>query len=179
MQHWNISTRSKKSLGIDPSIGSSKLCIVVTDWLSLPWGNAYARHNHGTMLSTRASLLKYLVNVLHEAARQLEFGNIDKKSMILIVDDYYGVLPTFREAFEDFPSLNWIHLLIRSKFRPNTYDLLIIDIRLPQLDTADWNRNLVHYDESHSINFSNCFVKGWSGYFNTVRNSFFRNWISQ
>ncbi|MGA9166424.1 MAG: hypothetical protein WB053_03500 [Nitrososphaeraceae archaeon] len=88
------------------------------------------------MLSTRASLLKYLVNVLHEAARQLEYGNIDKKSMILIVGDYYGVLPTFREAFEDFPSLNWIHLLIRSKFRPNTYDLLIIDIRLPQLDTA-------------------------------------------
>ena len=50
-------------------------------------------------------MLKYLVNVLHEAARQLEYGNIDKKSMILIVDDYYGVLPMFREAFEDFPQL--------------------------------------------------------------------------
>jgi hypothetical protein len=48
---------------------------------------------------------KFLVNVLHEAARQLEFGNIDKKSMILIVDDNYGVLPTIREAFEDFPQL--------------------------------------------------------------------------
>jgi hypothetical protein len=35
----------------------------------------------------------------------LEVGNNDKKSMILIVDDYYGVLPTFREAFEDFPQL--------------------------------------------------------------------------
>lgn len=57
------------------------------------------------MLSTRASLLKYLVNVLHEADRQLERGNFDKKSMILIIDDYYGVLPTFREAFEDFPQL--------------------------------------------------------------------------
>jgi hypothetical protein len=45
------------------------------------------------------------VNVIHEAAGQLEVGNIDKKSMILIVDDYYGVLPTFREAFEDFPQL--------------------------------------------------------------------------
>jgi hypothetical protein len=50
-------------------------------------------------------VVKFLVNVLHEAARQLEFGNIDKKSMILIVDDYYGVLPTIREAFEDFPQL--------------------------------------------------------------------------
>jgi hypothetical protein len=50
-------------------------------------------------------VVKYLVNVLHEAARQLEFGKIEKKSMILIVDDYYGVLPTFREAFEDFPQL--------------------------------------------------------------------------
>jgi len=57
------------------------------------------------MLSTRASLLKYLENVLHEAARQLECGNIDKKSMNLIVDDYYGVLPTNREAFEDFTQL--------------------------------------------------------------------------
>jgi hypothetical protein len=50
-------------------------------------------------------VVKYLVNVIHEAAGQLEVGNIDKKSMILIVDDYYGVLPTFREAFEDFPQL--------------------------------------------------------------------------
>jgi hypothetical protein len=50
-------------------------------------------------------VVKFLVNVLHEAARQLEFGNIDKKSMILIVDDYYGVLPTIREAFEDFPKV--------------------------------------------------------------------------
>jgi hypothetical protein len=50
-------------------------------------------------------VVKFLVNVLHEAARQLEFGNIDKKSMILIVDDNYGVLPTIREAFEDFPQL--------------------------------------------------------------------------
>lgn len=50
-------------------------------------------------------MVKYLVNVLHEAARQLEFGNFDKKSMILIVDDYYGVLPTIRDAFEDFPQL--------------------------------------------------------------------------
>jgi hypothetical protein len=50
-------------------------------------------------------VVKYLVNVIHEAARQLEFRNIDKKSMILIVDDYYGVLPTIREAFEDFLQL--------------------------------------------------------------------------
>lgn len=50
-------------------------------------------------------MLKYLENVLHEAARKLGCGNIDKKSMILIVDDYYGVLPTFREAFEDFSQL--------------------------------------------------------------------------
>ena len=81
-------------------------------------------------------MVKYLVNVLHEAARQLEFGKIDKKSMILIVDDYYGVLPTLERPSKIFPSLNWIHLPIRSKFRPNTYDLLIIDIRLPQLDAA-------------------------------------------
>ena len=50
-------------------------------------------------------MLKYLVNVLHEPSRKLESGNIDKKRMILIVDDYYGVLPTFREAFEDFSQL--------------------------------------------------------------------------
>jgi hypothetical protein len=49
-------------------------------------------------------VVKFLVNVIHEAAGQLEVGNIDKKNMILI-DDYYGVLPTFREAFEDFPQL--------------------------------------------------------------------------
>ena len=50
-------------------------------------------------------MLKFLENVLHEAARQLEWGDIDKKSMNLIVDDYYGVLPTFREPFGDFPPL--------------------------------------------------------------------------
>ena len=44
----------------------------------------------------------------------------------------------FREALEDFPQLKVYTFTdpieALSKFRANAYDLLIIDIRLPQLD---------------------------------------------
>jgi CheY-like chemotaxis protein len=52
-----------------------------------------------------------------------------------MVDDYYGVLPAFREALEDFPQLEVDTFTDPlSMFRANAYDLSIIDIRLHQLD---------------------------------------------
>jgi DNA-binding response OmpR family regulator len=68
----------------------------------------------------------------------LERGSDNKRTRILIVDDDSDILLTFTKALEVYSQFEAdtfndpIEAL--SRFKVKTYDLLIIDIRLPQMD---------------------------------------------
>jgi DNA-binding response OmpR family regulator len=87
----------------------------------------------------------------------LERGNDNKKSRILIVDDDSDILLTFTKALEVYSQFEAdtfndpVEAL--SKFKVNTYDLLIIDIRLPQMDGFELYDKMKEIDNEVKVCF--------------------------
>jgi DNA-binding response OmpR family regulator len=87
----------------------------------------------------------------------LERGSDNKKSRILIVDDDSDILLTFTKALEVYSQFEAdtfndpIEAL--SRFKVKTYDLLIIDIRLPQMDGFELYDKMKEIDNEVKVCF--------------------------
>jgi DNA-binding response OmpR family regulator len=91
----------------------------------------------------------------------LERGSDNKRTRILIVDDDSDILLTFTKALEVYSQFEAdtfndpIEAL--SRFKVKTYDLLIIDIRLPQMDGFELYDKMKEMDNEVKM----CFMTGY------------------
>lgn len=87
----------------------------------------------------------------------MERGSDNKKTRILIVDDDSDILLTFTKALEVYSQFEAdtfndpIEAL--SRFKVKTYDLLIIDIRLPQMDGFELYDKMKEIDNEVKVCF--------------------------
>ena len=93
----------------------------------------------------------------------MERGSDNKKTKILIVDDDSDILLTFTKALEVYSQFEAdtfkdpIEGL--SRFKVKTYDLLIIDIRLPQMDGFELYDNALRAVFALSSDLEACFIE--------------------
>jgi DNA-binding response OmpR family regulator len=91
----------------------------------------------------------------------LERGSDNKRTRILIVDDDSDILLTFTKALEVYSQFEAdtfndpVEAL--SRFKVKTYDLLIIDIRLPQMDGFELYDKMKEMDNEVKM----CFMTGY------------------
>jgi len=87
----------------------------------------------------------------------LERGNNDKKYRILLVDDDSDIVLTFKKALEEYSQFEvdtfTDPLQALSRFKENTYDLLIIDIRLPNMDGFELYDKMKEIDNKVKVCF--------------------------
>jgi DNA-binding response OmpR family regulator len=87
----------------------------------------------------------------------LERGNNDKKCRILLVDDDSDIVLTFKKALEEYSQFEvdtfTDPLQALSRFKENTYDLLIIDIRLPNMDGFELYDKMKEIDNKVKVCF--------------------------
>jgi DNA-binding response OmpR family regulator len=78
-----------------------------------------------------------------------------------MVDDDYDILLTFRKALEDYSQFGvdifTDPIKALSNFEANKYDLLIIDIRLPQIDGFELYDKMKEIDSNAKVCFMTAF----------------------
>jgi DNA-binding response OmpR family regulator len=89
--------------------------------------------------------------------KSLESGKNEKKSRILLVDDDYDIVFTFKKALEEYSQFEvdtfTDPIQALSRFKVNTYDLLVIDIRLPNMDGFELYDKLKEIDNKVKVCF--------------------------
>jgi CheY-like chemotaxis protein len=107
------------------------------------------KHEH-TSLSEPASSQKETVNMTTIEEKRLS-------KVILIIDDDPDMTSVFSlglqdEGFEVYAYNDPLEVL--SKFRPNFYDLLLVDINMPKMNGIDLSRQILELDSNVKI----CFI---------------------
>ena len=107
------------------------------------------KHEH-TSLSEPASSQKETVNMTTIEEKRLS-------KVILIVDDDPDMTSVFSlglqdEGFEVYAYNDPLEVL--SKFRPNFYDLLLVDINMPKMNGIELSRQILELDANVKI----CFI---------------------
>jgi two-component system, OmpR family, response regulator ChvI len=76
---------------------------------------------------------------------------MDKRKRIMIVDDEYDVVYSLRTVLEEtrlFQVDGYIDpILALSNFKPNTFDLVVLDIRMPVMDGFELYRKIKAIDD--------------------------------
>ena len=97
------------------------------------------------------------MNLFNGFVKSLESGKNDKKSRILLVDDDYDIVFTFKKALEEYSQFEvdtfTDPIQALSRFKVNTYDLLVIDIRLPNMDGFELYDKLKEIDNKVKVCF--------------------------
>ena len=89
---------------------------------------------------------------------------------ILIVDDDVDVTMTFRAAIEDSNNNNDVNRRIEvytsndpvvalSEFKPNFYDLLLVDINMPSMNGFELSERILAIDINVKVCFMSCAAK--------------------
>jgi DNA-binding response OmpR family regulator len=107
------------------------------------------KHEH-TSLSEPASSQKETVNMTTIEEKRLS-------KVILIIDDDPDITSVFSlglqdEGFEVYAYNDPLEVL--SKFRPNFYDLLLVDINMPKMNGIELSRQILELDANVKI----CFI---------------------
>ena len=107
------------------------------------------KHEH-TSLSEPASSQKETVNMTTIEEKRLS-------KVILIIDDDPDMTSVFSlglqdEGFEVYAYNDPLEVL--SKFRPNFYDLLLVDINMPKMNRIELSRQILELDANVKI----CFI---------------------
>jgi DNA-binding response OmpR family regulator len=107
------------------------------------------KHKH-TSLSEPASSQKETMNMTTIEEKRLS-------KVILIIDDDPDMTSVFSlglqdEGFEVYAYNDPLEVL--SKFRPNFYDLLLVDINMPQMNGIELSRQILELDANVKI----CFI---------------------
>jgi DNA-binding response OmpR family regulator len=107
-------------------------------------------HYKHTFLSEPASKQKESVNITTIEEKRLP-------KVVLIVDDDPDMTSVFSlglqdEGFEVYAYNDPLEVL--SQFRPNFYDLLLVDINMPKMNGIDLSRRLLELDSNVKI----CFI---------------------
>jgi DNA-binding response OmpR family regulator len=107
------------------------------------------KHEH-TSLSEPASSQKETVNITTIEEKRLS-------KVILIIDDDPDITSVFSlglqdEGFEVYAYNDPLEVL--SKFRPNFYDLLLVDINMPKMNGIELSRQILELDANVKI----CFI---------------------
>ena len=97
------------------------------------------------------------MNLFNGFVKSLERMNNDKKCRILLVDDDSDIVLTFKKALEEYSQFEvdtfTDPLQALSRFKENTYDLLIIDIRLPNMDGFELYDKMKEIDNKVKVCF--------------------------
>ena len=107
------------------------------------------KHEH-TSLSEPSSSQKETVNITTIEEKRLS-------KVILIIDDDPDITSVFSlglqdEGFEVYAYNDPLEVL--SKFRPNFYDLLLVDINMPKMNGIELSRQILELDANVKI----CFI---------------------
>jgi response regulator RpfG family c-di-GMP phosphodiesterase len=83
--------------------------------------------------------------------------NKDKKRRIMIVDDEYDVVYSLKTVLEE-TKLFFVDgyvdpMQALSNFKPNTYDLVILDIKMPKMDGFEFYKSIKAIDRKVKICF--------------------------
>ena len=101
------------------------------------------------------------MNLFNGFVKSLERGNNDKKCRILLVDDDSDIVLTFKKALEEYSQFEvdtfTDPLQALSRFKENTYDLLILDIRLPNMDGFELYDKMKEIDNKVKVCFMTAF----------------------
>jgi two-component system, OmpR family, response regulator ChvI len=90
---------------------------------------------------------------------------------IMIVDDDYEEALSFRLCLEQngfYVRVYTNPLIALSQFRPHSYDLLLIDIKMPQLNGFQLVEKLNEIDKEVKV----CFITAFEVYYNTLRQQY-------
>jgi CheY-like chemotaxis protein len=103
---------------------------------------------------TTSSTLTSLSSSITGTRRQKSFGK-----RILIIDDDPDITLTFKAGLEDNSKEFQVHtyndpILLLGEFKPNFYDLILIDINLPYLNGFELCQKLLEID----LNVKVCFI---------------------
>ena len=106
--------------------------------------------NEPTFLSELTGLQKKSVNITTVEEKRLS-------KVVLVVDDDPDMTSVFSlglqdEGFEVYTYNDPLEVL--SQFRPNFYDLLLIDINMPKMDGIELSRRILELDSNVKI----CFI---------------------
>jgi DNA-binding response OmpR family regulator len=107
-------------------------------------------NNEPTFLSELTGLQKKSVNITTVEEKRLS-------KVVLVVDDDPDMTSVFSlglqdEGFEVYTYNDPLEVL--SQFRPNFYDLLLIDINMPKMDGIELSRRILELDSNVKI----CFI---------------------
>jgi CheY-like chemotaxis protein len=110
---------------------------------------------------------KYTVNELREKSDT----NTDRRYHILVVDDSIDTNLFFKAALEEegfsVDAFTDPFEVIQT-FKPNSYDLLLIDIRMPQINGFKLCKLLKAIDKSIKV----CFITGFEPYYQSLNDQF-------
>jgi DNA-binding NtrC family response regulator len=93
---------------------------------------------------------------------------VEAKKRILVIDDEPDVTLFFKMALEDAGFLVDVlndPLTALLRFRSKTYDLLLIDIRMPRLNGFDLFKRLIKKDPDVKV----CFVTAFESYYQAIK----------
>jgi CheY-like chemotaxis protein len=97
------------------------------------------------------------MNLFNGFVKSLEIGNNDKKFRIMLVDDDSDIVLTFKKALEEYSHFEvetfTDPIQALSRFKENMYDLLIIDIRLPNMDGFELYDKMKEIDNKVKVCF--------------------------
>ncbi|MGC2571012.1 MAG: response regulator [Candidatus Nitrosopolaris sp.] len=93
------------------------------------------------------------------------------RKRILLVDDEFDITLTFRKGLEDMgyevDSFNDPQVAL-SNFQANTYDIALIDIKMPQMNGFDLYRKLRNIDDKVKY----CFMTAYQVYYETLKEDY-------
>ncbi|MDW3630860.1 MAG: response regulator [Nitrososphaeraceae archaeon] len=109
------------------------------------------------------------------ASNTKETTNTKKSSYrILFVDDNKDILLTIKEGLESYgfqvdTFSNPLEAL--SSFKPDLYDLILIDIKMPQMSGFEFHQEL-RKKAVYGTEIKTCFITAYEVYFETLKNEF-------
>jgi DNA-binding response OmpR family regulator len=95
----------------------------------------------------------------------------ESKNKILLVDDEFDITLTFKQILEDegfeVDSFNDPQIAL-SNFKTDTYDIALIDIKMPQMNGFDLYRKLKNKDDRVKY----CFMTAYEVYYETLKKDY-------
>lgn len=95
-------------------------------------------------------------------------GEPDAKPRILYVDDEYNIAKVIKYGLEKYGFIVDVHTHPKSalsSFEPDVYDLLLIDVRLPEIDGLNLCNELLKIDDKVKV----CFITAYELHEEEVR----------
>jgi CheY-like chemotaxis protein len=135
---------------------------------NLPQENYHTDHIRNLLLSEQLILRQQQQQQKNEAAVskvKKEEKRLPKPKLIMIVDDNPDIVITFKKALEvqNYKSGSEFFFKVHtyndttlalSEFRPNFYDLALIDINMPKMDGFEFSKQILELD----LNIRICYI---------------------